>query len=122
MPKMWKDMSKEERASLVEGAVRDSSGGISKEDPMYKEAQNRVSNKGWNYPMIPKVDPEVEANTQINKAVSAPGVVIPSASNGINPETGMPFFSKQEVSPEEAKRNEELAMKTEFLRRRSQGQ
>lgn len=101
------------KRKLLEKKVRENTGDDATPDKPY--------NPMMPYPNMditpPKPDPEADAEAAIRMAIEK------ARSNGINPETGMPFYSApDQVSPEDAKRREEMQMKAEFLRRRSQGQ
>ena len=126
-----KNMSQEEAMRRMAASIRAAQSGTQVEqDPeLIRYLQMKEGQQGWNLPIEPpKPDPEAEANAQIeaaaNRRSSVPGSVVREGEMPlINPETGMPYFgAAPEVSPEEAKRREEMQMKTEFLRRRSQGQ
>jgi hypothetical protein len=110
----FKALSKEERLKLAEDSLNRSLG---ESVPVAGEHNNRLM------PMLnmevapPKPDPEADAEASIRASIEK------ARANSINPETGMPFYAPpQPISPEEAKRREEMQMKAEFLRRRSQGQ
>lgn len=108
-----KDLSQQEKLKLIEDSLNRSLG----QTPVAGQRNNPVMPSFDMNITPPKPDPERDAEEAIRQAVEA------GASKEINPETGMPFYSApQPVSPEEAKRREEMQMKADFLRRRSQGQ
>lgn len=109
----FEDLSPEEKYKLVQKSIRESTGDQASPD-QFKDRYIPMPNMEI---APPKPDPERDAEMAIRRSIEA------AATKDINPETGMPFFRAPEpISPEEAKRREEMQMKAEFLRRRSQGQ
>jgi len=112
MPR-FEDLTPQERRALVEKSIRENTG-----DPATPGSSRNPYLPEFNMDITPpKPDPEADAELAIRASIEK------ARANSINPETGMPFYSPpQPISPEEAKRREEMQMKAEFLRRRSQGQ
>lgn len=101
------------KQKLLEKKIRENTG-----DQVTLDQPNNPVLPSFNMDITPpKPDPEADAEAAIRASIEQ------ARANGINPETGMPFYSApQPISPEEAKRREEMQMKADFLRRRSQGQ
>lgn len=133
MPKLWKDMTPDEKKWVLEGKFRDISGGLDPSDPYYKEAARNAGEKGWNLPIVRPVDPEAEISARMaNEANTLHPAIAPStpppgsveARQTINPVTGLPFSIQdvQPTSPEEAQRQEEMRFKMQYYKNRAQGQ
>jgi hypothetical protein len=137
MAKMWKDMTAQERADVTAGKITDSTGGLDPNDPMYKDAANNVGNKGWNFNILRKPDPEVDAGRQISDAVNRPdnsalmgqpvdvpglppGMSMDLARKTMNPATGLPYSVGQPaVDPEQRLRLDQASGKAEMQQRAS---
>lgn len=136
-------MSKEEILARIQA------GAMNMNDPQIDPAvirkiqqeQGQRSAQGWNLPIeAPKPDPEAAANQIIQdhinqmKAQPAPNAgaspevqqaIKARASNPVNPDTGMPYYSApaaDQDSPEDAERKQQMQFKTDYLKKMSQGQ
>lgn len=103
-----------------------------------RKQRNQQGNNNPNLPMYAKPDPEMAANNQIDNSANRNVQAVPSAGNdsqsvqamikarmgnGINPETGMPFYNAPEaLSPEQQKAKDDLELKTKYLQNLSKGQ
>ena len=114
-------------SAIAESVKRKQSGEDSTIDPRALQfMRQRRAAKGiaeWNLPIEgAKPDPEAMANAQIEAAANRGAVNLPAASNGINPETGMPFFSAPvPASPEDEERKRMNEFKLQYLKKQSQG-
>lgn len=112
-------MSRDDLAAAIQASIAKSTGGQAQGD--YKNPAPSPVNLNNIAP--PKPDPEASALMQIRQAAGNGAVNMPQSSNGINPDTGMPYFSPQAApSPQDQQRQDMMAAKLQYLRNKSQGQ
>ena len=143
-------MSKEEMLARIQAGAQNQNEPSLDPAVVAKIQQDQAnrSAQGWNMPITAKPqDPNDAANQiiqdhinsmkgqqmpqdnsdqmqpQAAKQAALQQMVQAKQGNGINPETGMPFYSApQQPSPQDAQRNQDMQMKMEALKRMSSGQ
>lgn len=109
MPSNKKDMSQSDMLAAISEAIKRKQAG---EDPELDPGVNQyLPNKGQKEFAAPNITPsKPDPERQINKLMAE------RMNNGINPETGMPFYSAPEAQPElSPEQRSMLEMKTRML-------